>query len=92
MMLRANTRFCTRGICQLPSVVHRAYLRLAEDTGRLGSEFETEFDMEVGSFSARLFGRAPGNTRVSALRNTKRIGKPATCETAALTHGHASDI
>lgn len=73
-LIRADNRFRTRGICHMPSVVHRAYLRwlaTQEGVGPLQRNNPDMGDLVTGwvwgqpVLHAR---RAPGNTCLSALR------------------------
>ena len=75
-LIRAWVRFADRGICDLPGVVHRAYLRWLITQDRSYEELSEIEAIErvIDGWlirDARLWAsRAPGNTCLSALRAT----------------------
>lgn len=75
-LIRARTRFVTKGICHPPGVVHHAYLRWLRTQGE-GSPVTATPDGWLVTVPALHARRAPGNTCLSALRGAVRIGEPA---------------
>jgi ADP-ribosylglycohydrolase len=83
-LLRADVRYCGRGICHTPTVVHHAYLRWLKTQGE-SPNLEPQIDLNwqvatdgwLINVPALWSKRAPGNTCLSALRNAKQIGEPA---------------
>jgi ADP-ribosylglycohydrolase len=69
-LLRAHARFCNRGLCHVPSVVHHAYLRWLHTQGEreVAGGFKDQPDdgwlISVKALHAR---RSPGNTCLGAL-------------------------
>ena len=75
-LIRAHVRGALKGICHPPSVVHHALLRWLRTQGGNPS-VETD---DVGLINERrlLVCRAPGNTCMSALRQSQHFGAIAT--------------
>ena len=83
-LIRSAVRHAGKGICHVPSVVHRAYVRWLRTQGyalpKLASEIVSDAWLNDGwliGIGALWSRRAPGNTCLSALRNTKQMGEPA---------------
>lgn len=76
--LRAYVRETLRGLCHVPSVLHRSYLRWLHTQGERLPESEISFLdgwlIEQKDLFAR---RSPGRTCIESLRDTSEIGKPA---------------
>lgn len=84
-LLRAYVRYAQRGICHIPTVVHHAYLRWLKTQGespnlepQVDLNWQVATDGRLINVPALWSNRAPGNTCLSALRNAKQIGEPAT--------------
>jgi ADP-ribosylglycohydrolase len=76
--LRAYVRETLRGLCHVPSVLHRSYLRWLHTQGERLPESEQSFLDGWLIEQKELFARrAPGNTCIESLRSTSEIGKPA---------------
>jgi len=81
-LLRADVRYCRRGICDPPSIVQHAYLRWLATQGE---KLNATIAREEGWPDGWLVGvkelwsrRAPGNTCLAALKGTKKLGdKPS---------------
>lgn len=80
-LLRAFSRYETKGICHVPSVIHHAYLRWLFTQGeRPRAEVARGAQWPDGKLirDQRLFSlRAPGNTCLSALRAVNKLGEKA---------------
>jgi ADP-ribosylglycohydrolase len=83
-LIRAAVREGGKGWCDLPTVVHRAYVRWLRTQGYDPPKLESEIVIDEWLTDGWLIGlralwspRAPGNTCLSALRNTKKMGEPA---------------
>jgi ADP-ribosyl-[dinitrogen reductase] hydrolase len=76
-LIRAMVRHQSKGICHPPSVVHHALMRWLETQGETGRI--TGIDRETGLISdPRLHHcRAPGNTCLSALLDSRHFGDMA---------------
>jgi ADP-ribosylglycohydrolase len=76
--LRAYVRETLRGLCHVPSVLHRSYLRWLHTQGELLPKSEQSFlDGWLIEHKELFARRAPGNTCIESLRSTSEIGKPA---------------
>ena len=78
-MLRASVQLAAKGICHAPSVVHHAYMRWLKTQGGVAPGFDSTIVLDgwlIGT-QALWSRRAPGNTCLSALHNSKALGKPA---------------
>lgn len=80
-LLRAHVRFCDRGLCHVPNVVHHAYLRWLHTQGEreVSGGFKDQADDGwLISVKALHVQRAPGTTCLSALRSGRMgtIRKP----------------
>jgi ADP-ribosylglycohydrolase len=76
-LLRAVTRIKNKGICDPPTVVHRAYLRWLMTQGVRPQIRDDEF-LSTGWLvheTALCQRRAPGNTCLSALRESRGLGE-----------------
>lgn len=76
--MRAYVRSRLRGICDPPSIIHHAYLRWLHTQGQL-LQIEHDYILTGWLFQHReLYSRrAPGNTCIGSLCQSKEIGKPA---------------
>lgn len=72
-ILRAQTRYFSKGICHIPSVVYYAYQRWLYTQGYNEGMDRSILDRSWLLFSNELFNqRAPGNTSISALLSGKQ--------------------
>jgi ADP-ribosylglycohydrolase len=83
-LIHAAVREGLRGVCDLPTVMHRAYVRWLMTQGYDAPKLESEVVTDEWLTDGWLIGlralwsrRAPGNTCLSALRNAKKMGEPA---------------
>lgn len=78
-LLRAWVRGMLKGLCHPPGVIHHAYLRwlLTQSAHPRNPSVEIGKDGWLFSLEALHEQRAPGNTCLSALRNTQGFGAPA---------------
>jgi ADP-ribosylglycohydrolase len=78
-LLRGQVRWVNEGICHLPSVVHRAYLRWLKTQGESPDQLQisVQSDGWLINVRERWSRRAPGVTCLSALRETNDLGEPA---------------
>ena len=80
-LLRGAVRHDTKGICHYPSVVAHAYLRWLVTQGERPGVLDEVLEGDPGwlmGHSELHHKRAPGNTCLSALRDLRRLGVPAT--------------
>lgn len=77
-LLRAYVRSNTKGLCHPPSVIHYAYLRWLHTQGVLpGHLAKIQPDGWLISHRELFSARAPGQTCINVLRETRGIGHPA---------------
>ncbi len=78
-LVRAHVRGHLKGICDPPSVVHGAYLRWLRTQGEKPAKLDHEIEMDgwLVSVSTLWNRRCPGNTCLSALRDTRQLGQNA---------------
>ncbi len=79
-LLRAWARQNTRGICNVPSVIHHAYLHWLLTQGECSEGTSAGEDGWLFSVRALHARRAPGVTCLSALRAARGYGDPAVAE------------
>lgn len=80
-LIRAHVRYCGRGICHPPSVIHHALLRWLLTQGETSSAFPKDDEAWPDGWLVQqreLFSRrAPGTTCLSALKASARFGDEA---------------
>ncbi len=78
-LIRAAVRQSLKGICHVPSVVHHGYLRWLATQGRKPEKcnFEPPLDGWLIGVEALWSRRAPGNTCLGALADTRVLGDVA---------------
>ena len=82
-LLRADSRFADRGICDVRGVIHRAYLRWLHTQGIETQFYDAEFGWHFDGWLVTVPGlsasRAPGGTCISALSRGRPIKDSKGC-------------